>query len=59
MKLINKNLETIKYIFTKYEIIFAYLFGSQVDGNTGNLSDIDIAIYFDEKLMLLKDLIKN
>ena len=27
----------------------AYLFGSQVDGTTGPISDIDLAIYFEER----------
>lgn len=37
-------------IFKKQKVVFAYLFGSQAKGKTGPLSDIDIAVYFDEKV---------
>ncbi len=37
-------------IFKKKMVDFAYLFGSQAKGRTGPLSDIDIAVYFDEKV---------
>ncbi len=50
MKIIKKNLREINKIFSKQKVIFAYLFGSQKKGNIGRLSDIDIAIYFDEKI---------
>jgi predicted nucleotidyltransferase len=36
--------------FKKQKVVLAYLFGSQVKGKTGSLSDIDIAISFDEKV---------
>lgn len=36
----------IKKVLQKYPILFAYLFGSQVLGKTGPLSDIDIAVFF-------------
>ena len=32
------------------EVILVYIFGSQVKGNLSSLSDVDIAIYLDEKL---------
>jgi predicted nucleotidyltransferase len=35
-------------IFEGRKAIFAYLFGSQAKGDAGPLSDIDIAVYFDE-----------
>ena len=35
-------------IFQKQNVVLAYLFGSQAKGKTGLLSDIDIAVYFDE-----------
>lgn len=44
------NQQKLKRIFEKYNIIFAYLFGSQISGKTGNLSDIDIAVYFNESV---------
>ena len=37
-------------IFKKRKVVFACLFGSQVKGKAGPLSDIDIAVYFDEKV---------
>ena len=44
---VNKELSKL---FKKYNIVFAYLFGSQATGKTGLLSDIDIAVYFDKKV---------
>lgn len=52
-------------IFKKHRVVFAYLFGSQAFQKTGRLSDIDLAVYFEEentldfwerKLKLLGDL---
>ena len=40
----------LKKIFEKNNVIFAYLFGSQVKGKIGKLSDVDIAIFFDKKI---------
>jgi predicted nucleotidyltransferase len=37
-------------ILEKRRVLLAYLFGSQATGKTGPLSDIDIAVYFDETL---------
>jgi len=37
-------------IFKKQKVVLAYLFGSQAKGKVGPLSDIDIAVYFDEKI---------
>ena len=34
----------------KPDVRFAYLFGSQVKGTAGVLSDIDVAVFFDEKI---------
>jgi len=31
-------------------LLFAYLFGSQTTGNTGKLSDVDVAVYLDPDL---------
>lgn len=47
---IEKYIVQIKEVFTRHKILFAYLFGSQVSGNIGKLSDIDIAVYFDEQV---------
>jgi predicted nucleotidyltransferase len=37
-------------IFEGRKVVFAYLFGSQAKGNVGPLSDIDIAVCFDETI---------
>lgn len=42
--------EKLKKIFEKNRVVFAYLFGSQVKRKTGKLSDIDIAVFLDEKI---------
>ncbi len=43
-------LPKIKPIFESYpEIKLVYLFGSQISGKTGPLSDVDLAFYLDEK----------
>jgi uncharacterized protein len=37
-------------IFKDRKVVIAYLFGSQAKGESGPLSDIDIAVYFDESV---------
>jgi len=45
--MIDKSLKKqLNMIFKKQRVILAYLFGSQANGKTGPLSDIDIAVYF-------------
>jgi len=44
------KIDKIKKVAKKQKVIFGYLFGSQVRGRIGLLSDIDFAFYFDEKL---------
>lgn len=39
-----------KYFSTRNEIGFAYLFGSEAKNEAGKLSDIDIAVYLNERL---------
>ncbi|HID28560.1 MAG TPA: nucleotidyltransferase domain-containing protein [Desulfobacterales bacterium] len=46
--LINERVESL---FAKQGVVFAYLFGSQVSQKVGDLSDIDIAVYFDDSLL--------
>jgi len=42
-------MENIKnYLYSREEIIFAYIFGSVARGRENRLSDLDIAIYVDE-----------
>ena len=38
-----------KYLSRKEEILFSYIFGSLTKNTANKLSDIDIAIYIDEK----------
>ena len=45
-----ENINKIKHIFKENKVIFSYLFGSQVNGKKGKLSDIDIAVYLDDNL---------
>lgn len=42
--------EVKKFIEKQDQIRFAYLFGSHARGGEGPLSDVDIAVYLDEKL---------
>ena len=37
-------------ILKKQKVVFAYLFGSQAKDEAGPLSDIDLAVYLDEKV---------
>jgi predicted nucleotidyltransferase len=41
--------EQLEQIFKRQKVAFAYLFGSQAKGTAGALSDIDIAVYFDDE----------
>ena len=50
MHILSKHINKIKTIFNKNSVVFAYLFGSQATKNTGKLSDIDIAVFFSEKI---------
>lgn len=40
----------IKKVLENYPILFAYLFGSSARGKTGALSDVDIAVYFENQI---------
>lgn len=43
--------DSVNHIFRKYDdVVFVYLFGSQLTGKIGPLSDIDFAVYFNDKL---------
>lgn len=55
----------VDFFQAQENLIFAYIFGSQVSGKTGKLSDIDVAVYltapgninlFDTRLKLAGDL---
>ncbi len=50
MKLSKKQQKKLNEIFAENEIIFAYLFGSQVTGNAVVSSDFDIAVMFVSKV---------
>ncbi|SFA81039.1 type VII toxin-antitoxin system MntA family adenylyltransferase antitoxin [Clostridium frigidicarnis] len=47
----------IKEKFEKYNIKFAYIFGSLAKNKANNMSDIDIAVMFNEKFNPLQDAI--
>ena len=47
MKLDNSKIEAIKNYFKNRPVLKAYLFGSYVNGNANNESDIDILIDLD------------
>lgn len=44
------NKQKLAQLFKKHKVVFAYLFGSQAKNKTGPMSDIDIAVYFDDSL---------
>jgi uncharacterized protein len=49
----NSLLDVIKHFFTNSRAVkFAYLFGSHSRGNAGPLSDVDLAIYLDNRMNL-------
>jgi len=50
VRMIPHEKELTDYFSSKDNIILAYLFGSTVRGDTGRLSDVDIAVMLDEKL---------
>lgn len=56
MKDFEKKLPDLRKIFQKNQVVLAYLFGSQVRGITGKLSDVDIAVLFDEKVFSRRSL---
>ena len=39
-----------KSVFNNQPVLFAYLFGSRAQGNVTALSDVDVAVFFDEQL---------
>lgn len=45
--MINQNLQSI---FKKYPVLFAYVFGSYAKARTRDKSDVDIAVFFDQKI---------
>ncbi|APM39265.1 type VII toxin-antitoxin system MntA family adenylyltransferase antitoxin [Clostridium kluyveri] len=53
--IIDKAKYFIERINKKYKIKFAYIFGSQANGRALKNSDIDIAIYFEEKSSLIEE----
>ena len=49
-KLGEKNKKNLEKIFKKEGVVLAYLFGSAARGETGPLSDVDIAVLFSGKV---------
>jgi len=54
-KVINLAREFVEKISKEYAIKFAYLFGSFAKGTFNNMSDVDIAVMFEEDLPLLDE----
>ena len=54
-KIIHSSINFIKEVDSKYKIKFAYLFGSSARDEATKNSDIDIAIYFEQKLTDFED----
>jgi hypothetical protein len=49
----NPACDDIKHFFANTKVIkFAYLFGSHARGNAGPLSDVDLAVYLDNRMNL-------
>jgi len=56
-KVINLAREFVEKISKEYAIKFAYLFGSFAKGTFNNMSDVDIAVMFEEDLLALDEAI--
>lgn len=50
MNLSTTQLNNLKKVFKKHQAEFAYLFGSQVSGQTHKESDFDFAVMFPDKI---------
>lgn len=48
--ILKNSAKRVHKILSGQEVIFAYLFGSQISVNIGRLSDVDIAVFFKEGL---------
>lgn len=49
--MMKNKIDQIKaYILGEQRVKFAYLFGSAVTGKTGTLSDLDVAVYLDNRI---------
>ncbi|MEJ2307011.1 MAG: nucleotidyltransferase domain-containing protein [candidate division WOR-3 bacterium] len=46
----NKKQDNIRSLFSREEVVIAYVFGSLVKNKISSLSDIDFAVYLDEDL---------
>ena len=44
--IVDAHIEELKALFIKHGVVLAYLFGSQAEGKTTPLSDIDLAVLF-------------
>lgn len=51
MRLTDKQIVNITDILKRHPVQLAYLFGSQVSGKTGTLSDIDIGVLLENRTM--------
>jgi len=51
MELQKEFTNNLPKLFRRYDIVLAYLFGSQAQGTDGPLSDIDIAVLFSKDVL--------
>lgn len=43
------NMNKLRAILRKHEVIVAYLFGSQIEGHSDSMSDLDLGVLFKEQ----------
>jgi len=46
----DSRIKSITDTLSKYPIVFAYLFGSQVKGQSTTISDVDLAVFIDRRI---------
>ena len=57
-RLVDRDKGLLEFFLGEEHIKLAYLFGSVAEGKEGKLSDVDIAVFFDESLSK-KEIFKN
>lgn len=49
--------EGLMQIFARHNVLAAYLFGSQIEGTSDPMSDVDIGVIFGDREITVKDLL--